>query len=131
VASNVAATQLANGTSNWAIRTSGGDITGDVGGSANVAILTGSGFSLTGFMSAAGNVTGGNVNTAGLITATGNINGGNVSGATGTFTTVIGNANATSLTTGTVPSDRLTGQYSININGSAITANNALYFFLK
>ena len=123
VASNVAATQLANGTSNWAIRTSGGDITGDVGGSANVAILTGSGFSLTGFMSAAGNVTGGNVNTAGLISATGNIIGGNVSGATGTFTTVIGNANATSLTTGTVPSDRLTGQYSININGSAITAN--------
>ena len=123
VASNVAATQLANGTSNWAIRTSGGDITGDVGGSANVAILTGSGFSLTGFMSAAGNVTGGNVNTAGLISATGNIIGGNVSGTTGTFTTVIGNANATSLTTGTVPSDRLTGQYSININGSSITAN--------
>jgi hypothetical protein len=123
VASNVAATQLANGTSNWAIRTSGGDITGDVGGSANVAILTGSGFSLTGFMSAAGNVTGSNVNTGGLISATGNIIGGNVSGATGTFTTVIGNANATSLTTGTVPSDRLTGQYTIDINGSSLTAN--------
>jgi fibronectin-binding autotransporter adhesin len=124
VASNIAATQLANGTSNWAIRTSGGDITGDVGGSANVAILTGSGFSLTGFMSAAGNVTGANINTGGLISATGNIIGGNVSGTTGTFTTVIGNANATSLTTGTVPSDRLTGQYSINITGSAVTANS-------
>jgi hypothetical protein len=123
VASNVAVTQLANGTSNWAIRSSGGDITGDVGGSANVAILTGSGFSLTGFMSAAGNVTGANVNTGGVVSATGNIIGGNVSGATGTFTTVIGNANATSLTTGTVPSDRLTGQYTIDINGSAITAN--------
>ena len=124
VASNVAATQLANGTSNWAIRSSGGDITGDVGGSANVAILSGSGFSLTGFMSAAGNVTGANINTGGLISATGNMIGGNVSGATGTFTTVIGNANATSLTTGTVPSDRLTGQYSINITGSAVTANS-------
>ena len=123
VSSNVAATQLANGTSNWTVRGSGGEITGDIGGSANVAILTGSGFSLTGFMSAAGNVTGGNVNTAGLISATGNISGGNVSGATGTFTTVIGNANATSLTTGTVPSDRLTGQYTININGSSLTAN--------
>lgn len=123
VSSNVAATQLANGTSNWTVRGSGGEITGDIGGSANVAILTGSGFSLTGFMSAAGNVTGGNVNTAGLISATGNIIGGNVSGATGTFTTVIGNANATSLTTGTVPSDRLTGQYTININGSSLTAN--------
>jgi hypothetical protein len=126
VASNVAVTQLANGTSNWAIRSSGGDITGDVGGSANVAILTGSGFSLTGFMSAAGNVTGGNVNTAGLISATGNIIGGNVSGATGAFTTVIGGANASNLTTGTVPSDRLTGQYTINVLGSAITANTVV-----
>ena len=126
VASNVAVTQLANGTSNWAIRSSGGDITGDVGGSANVAILTGSGFSLTGFMSAAGNVTGGNVNTAGLISATGNIIGGNVSGATGTFTTVIGGANASNLTSGTVPSDRLTGQYTIDVLGSAITANTVV-----
>ena len=56
------------------------------------------------------------------ISVTGNISAGNVSAATGAFTTVTGNANATSLTSGTVPSARLSGSYTIDISGAATTA---------
>jgi hypothetical protein len=56
------------------------------------------------------------------VSATGNITAGNVAGTTGAFTTVTGNANATSLTSGTVPSARLSGSYTINISGAATTA---------
>jgi len=64
----------------------------------------------------------GNLTVDTFITATGNITGGNVTGTTGAFTTVTGNANATSLTSGTVPSARLSGSYTINISGAATTA---------
>jgi len=47
---------------------------------------------------------------------------GNVTGTTGAFTTVTGNANATSLTSGTVPSARLSGTYTITVSGAATTA---------
>jgi hypothetical protein len=53
------------------------------------------------------------------VSATGNVNSGNVNAGIGNFVTVIGNANASSLTSGTVPSDRLSGSYTINISGNA------------
>lgn len=73
-------------------------------------------------VSVTGNVTGGNVTTAGVVSATGNVSGGNIAGTTGAFVTVTGNANATSLTSGTVPSARLSGSYTIDISGAATTA---------
>jgi hypothetical protein len=123
VASNVAVTQLANGTSNWTIRGAGGEITGDVAGNPNVVIITTNSMTMAGLVSATGNVTGGNITTAGIISATGNITGGNVNATFGNFNTVIGAANASNLTTGTVPSDRLTGIYSINVSGFAATVS--------
>jgi hypothetical protein len=125
IASNVSVTQLANGTSNWTIRGSGGNITGDVAGVANVVIITTNTMSVTGSMSATGNVTGGNITTAGQVSATGNIGGGNVNATIGNFNTVIGVANASNLTTGTVPSDRLTGIYAINVSGYSATVSAA------
>ena len=126
VVSNVSVSQLASGTTNWTIRGAGGNITADIGGTSNTVTFYGGGVDITGAFSAVGNITGSNINTAGLVSVTGNVIAGNVSGATGTFTTVIGAANASNLTSGTVPSDRLTGQYTININGSAITANTVV-----
>jgi hypothetical protein len=96
-----------------------GDIFSTVNAVGNVLVITTSGISVSGAASATGNVTGGNVNTAGILSATGNVNGGNVNAGIGNFVTVIGAANAANLTSGTVPSDRLTGTYTINITGNA------------
>ena len=125
IASNVAVTQLANGSSNWTIRGAGGNITGDVAGVANVVIITTNTMSVTGSTSATGNVAGGNITTVGVVSATGNIDGGNVNATIGNFNTVIGVANASNLTTGTVPSDRLTGIYAINVSGYSATVSAA------
>jgi hypothetical protein len=125
VTSNVAVTQLANGTTNWTIRGTTGPITGDVNAVANVVIITTDLFTMTGNISATGNVIGAHLTTAGTISATGNITGGNVTATIGNFNTVIGVANASNLTTGTVPSDRLAGVYTIDIGGYAATVSAA------
>lgn len=121
-ASNVAVTQLANGTTNFSIAGTNGNITAAVNGVANVVVINTTGLVANATLSAVGNVIGGNVTTAGQVSATGNITGGNVSATTGTFTTVIGAANASNLTSGTVSSDRLTGSYTINISGTSTSA---------
>ena len=90
------ASSISSGSSNIRIETGGGNIQANVGGTANVWTLATTGQYVTGEISASGNVTANNF---------------------------IGNANATSLTSGTVPSGRLTGTYSINISGIAATAN--------
>ena len=90
------ASSISSGSSNIRIDSSGGNIQSNVGGTANVWTLATTGQYVTGEMSASGNVTANNF---------------------------IGNANATSLTSGTVPSGRLTGTYSISISGIAATAN--------
>jgi hypothetical protein len=62
------------------------------------------------------------------VSASGNVTAGNVSGATGAFTTVTGNGraltslNASNIDTGTLPSARLSGTYTITVSGSATTA---------
>jgi hypothetical protein len=121
-ASNVVVQTIANGTSSMQVLGPGGNIMANIAGTTNVALFTSTGLIST-TLTAVGNATAGNLVTAGQVSATGNITGGNVGGTTGTFVTVIGNANATALTSGTVPSARLTGSYNINIDGTAATAN--------
>jgi hypothetical protein len=85
-----------NGTSNIRIDSSGGNILANVSGTANVWKLTPEGEYVTGNIEASGNVTANNF---------------------------IGNANASSLNSGTIPGARLSGTYNINISGLAATAN--------
>lgn len=120
--SNVTTSQITNGTTIMAVAGPNGNIFATINSVGNILVMSTTGISVTGDASATGNVTGANVNTAGIVSATGNINGGNVNAGIGNFTTVIGAANATSLTSGTVSADRLSGSYTINITGSAGTA---------
>jgi hypothetical protein len=117
--SNVTTSQITNGTTTMAVAGPNGNIFATINAVGNVLVIAPTGAAVTGSISATGNVTGANVNTAGLVSAAGNVIGGNVTGGIGNFTTVIGAANASSLTTGTVPSDRLSGSYLINITGNA------------
>lgn len=69
-----------NGTSNVRIDASGGNIAANVGGTANVLVLSTTGAFVTGVISATGNITSGNL-TTGIITGNGNISTtGNVTG---------------------------------------------------
>jgi hypothetical protein len=127
--SNVTTSQITNGTTVMAIAGPNGNIFATVNAIGNILVLATTGAFVTGVISATGNVTGANVNTGGIVSATGNINGGNVNAGIGNFTTVIGAANANSLTSGTVSSDRLSGSYTINVtgnvSGTAATVTNA------
>ena len=76
--SNVAVTQIANGTSSFAVASSGGNISATVGGTANVLLLKTTGANVTGYIGVTGNVDGANVNSSSRIIATGNITGGNL-----------------------------------------------------
>jgi hypothetical protein len=116
--SNVAVSQITNGTTTLAITGPNGNIFATVNAVGNILVLTDTGAFVTGILSATGNVTGSNVKTGGIVSATGNINGGNVNAGIGNFTTVLGAANANSLTSGTVSSDRLSGSYVINVTGN-------------
>jgi len=127
--SNVTTSQITNGTTVMAIAGPNGNIFATVNAIGNILVLATTGAFVTGVISATGNVAGANVNTGGIVSATGNINGGNVNAGIGNFTTVIGAANANSLTSGTVSSDRLSGSYTINVtgnvSGTAATVTNA------
>ena len=116
--SNVTTSQITNGTTVMAIAGPNGNIFATVNAVGNILVLSTGGAAVTGTLSATGNITGSNLNTGGLVSATGNINGGNVNAGIGNFTTVIGAANANSLTSGTVSSDRLSGSYVINVTGN-------------
>jgi hypothetical protein len=76
-----------NGTSNVTVVSSGGNVTVGIGGTGNVAVFATTGLTVSGVISASGNVTGGNLLTAGLISSTGtitsaaNITGGNITTA--------------------------------------------------
>jgi hypothetical protein len=127
--SNVTTSQITNGTTVLAVAGPNGNIFATINAVGNILVLSTAGAAVTGTMSATGNITGANVNTGGLVSATGNINGGNVNAGIGNFTTVIGAANASSLTSGTVSADRLSGSYTINVtgnvSGTAATVTNA------
>jgi hypothetical protein len=80
---------ISNGNSIVQISTANGNIRMSVSGTANVAVVTATGITVsntvsaanltsTGAVSATGNITGGNILTVGLISATGNVRGGNI-----------------------------------------------------
>jgi hypothetical protein len=157
-------TNINYGASNVRIDTPGGNISANVGGTANVFVITSAGANVTGNLGVSSNVSanyflGNGACLTGVITSVANINNGtsnisipvasgNINASVGGVANVfvitsaganitgnldvssnvsaawfLGNANATSLTSGTVPSSRLTGTYSISISGLAATAN--------
>lgn len=80
-------TSVANinsGTSIMEVVSSGGNIRANIGGTANVQVISSTGVFVTGLQSITGNVTAGNVLTGGMVSATGNITAGNLSVNTGT-----------------------------------------------
>ena len=87
---------ISNGTSSVSIPVVNGNVNTSVGGTANVLVVTSAGANVTGNLGVSSNVS---------------------------AAYFLGNANATSLTSGTVPSARLTGTYSIDISGLAARAN--------
>jgi len=115
--SNIAATQIANGTSILAVNGSGGSFLMQVGGVANVAVFTSSGEYISGLLDVTGNANVGNLGTTGLITATGNVTAGNV--RTGGQVSATGNVTGGNIRTG--------GQVSAtgNVTGNYILGNGA------
>jgi len=108
--SNVAVTQIANGTTSLAVTGSGGNIAMAVGGIANVVLVTASGANVIGAMNVTGNINGANVNaTTGVYASTGYFTG-NVD--------ILGNLNATF---GTISAN------GAQIYGNDITGNDSLY----
>jgi hypothetical protein len=122
------------GTSNVAVfNSAGANVTGTFGvsGNANVGNLgaaTVVATTLTGTLSTAAqpNIT--SVGTLTSVSVSGNVTAGNVSGSTGAFTAVTGNGraltsmSAANIDTGTLPSARLSGTYTITVSGAATTA---------
>ena len=110
--SNVAVTQIANGTSSLAVTNINGNISITVSG-ANVGVFTSGGVTLNGFANIIGNIDGGNLNSSGRVTAVANVTGGNL--VTGGAVSAVGGITGSSLNTG-----------SGNINGgNVITAGIA------
>ena len=126
---NVAADHIYNGTSSVDIQTASGNANVTIGGVANVAVFTTTGFNVTGLISASGNITGGNLITAGLgsfgttVTATGNITGGNL--ITGGLASVTGNITGGNLITGGLASvtGNITGGNLITAGLASVTGN--------
>ena len=115
VVSNVAVTQIQNGTTILKIPASGGNIVVDVGGVANLMLVTTTGVELTGNANitgnvnsanayltgrfiAVGNVTGGNITTGGLLVSTANVQGSNVNA--GQEMSAVGNITGGNVLTG-------------------------------
>ena len=124
-----ASTSIVSGTTQIAIELPSGNIQATIGGTANVVVISTTGFGVAGFVAATGNLVGSNVSTAGLITATGNVTGGNLrtSGlisATGNLTSgnvaVTGNV---SLTANIIAGNLTTGSQVValgNVTGGNI-----------
>ena len=133
VATNANTTVGVAGTTVLEVAAAGTTVTGTMTATGNVA-----GGNVSGTRGAFTNIAGSiedaaqtNITSVGTLTAlavTGNITSGNVSGATGAFSTVTGAGSAitaldaSNLGSGTVPSARLTGTYTIDISGAATTA---------
>ena len=72
---NVSISSIVNGTSNVSISGANANATIGINGTSNVAVFSTLGVTVSGIVSASGNVRGGNINTAGAVSATGNISG--------------------------------------------------------
>ena len=120
-------TSVANinlGNSNVTVVSSGGNVTVGVGGTSNVAVFANTGVSISGLISATGNITGGN-----LIAGPGS--GGNLTGAnviSATTLSATGNVTGGNLV-GTLVGGAITGtslSVSGNVTGNYILGNGAL-----
>ena len=102
--SNLSVSVIANGSTSIGIPGSGGNAVISVNGVADVAVFTGFGQFVTGFIevsgvaNVAGNIRGDNYNTTGIVTATGNITGGNL--LTGGVVSATSNITSTTNVTG-------------------------------
>ena len=138
---------IANGTSNITIVSSGGNANVNIGGTANVAVFATTGAYVTGVVSATANITGGNILTGGvisatstitsaanitgsniltggLISATGNVTGGNLLN-NGLISSTGNSTAANYLTDGLISATaNITGNYFIG-NGSQLTGITA------
>ena len=123
ISSNVAVSQLANGTSVLAINTSGGNLTGQIGGVANVLVLATTGAIITGGFSVTGNITGANLNSAGRVLVTGNVTGGNLT--SGGNVSVLGNVIGANVTTSGLISATGNITSAANISGSYLIGNGS------
>lgn len=129
--SNVAAQQIANGTTVMAVASSNGNIFATINAIGNVMVLYDGGANFTGAVSITGNVSAANVNASANVSVTGNVNAANllVTSTANVGTLIASNINASALTSGTVHSDRLSGSYTIdvtgNVSGTAATVTNA------
>jgi hypothetical protein len=137
VTSNVAVTQIANGTSILSVNGSGGNILVNVNGISNVAQFVPNGIEVTGNVNSAnvyltgrfvsaGNVTGANLLATNNVVATGNVNGTHVN--SDLTMSAVGNIQAGNLrTAGTVSATgNVTGNYFIG-NGSQLTDITSSY----
>jgi len=122
-----AATGPSGGVGNLIVGATNGVIKLFVGNTAQANVIqtiSSTGVSITGIVSATGNVRGGNINTAGLVTATGNVTGGNV--LTGGLISAAGNITGGNLSIGIITgtslsvSGNITGNYYIG-NGAGLT----------
>lgn len=109
-------TLISNGTSNLRVTTAGGNLAANVGGTANVLVISSAGMDITGTFSATGNISGGNLTTTGRVDATSNVSGGNLT-TTGVVTAT-GNVSGGNVTTA--------GQVSAtgNVSGNNLSAVN-------
>jgi len=83
------ATSIQNGTSNVRVLSSGGDVAIGIGGTSNVVVVATTGMTVTGIISATGNITGGNVISSTTLSTTGTATAGNI--VTGGTITATGN----------------------------------------
>lgn len=89
---NVSISTISNGTSNVNIATTNGNVTVGVAGSPNVATFAVNSVTITGRISATGNVVGANLFASGNIETTGNVTGNNISSTTAMQLAVYANA---------------------------------------
>ena len=121
VSSATTATNLANGVAGQISYQTAPGITGFLTTGISNLVLTSNGPGQAPTWQVAGIASDANIETSGIITATG----GFVGNLTGTATTANNLSNAANITTGTISSDRLTGNYDINITGNAANATTA------
>jgi hypothetical protein len=123
-------TRIVSGTTEMAIDAPSGNLQASIGGTPNVVVFTPTGVSVTGYVSATGNITGGNANINGILSATANVTGGNfltagLISAAGSITSN-GNVNATgniNLTANIIAGNLTTGSQVVavgNVTGGNI-----------